>query len=535
MPPKGGEWARGRVGDEAFSYDLVPYTSYPYPRTHPDRLATVGRLFGMEPAPVERCRVLELGCASGGNLIPMAEQLPGSELLGVDLGQRQVAEGRAVIEALGLRNVELRHGDLCEVDQSWGSFDYVICHGVYSWVPEAVKREILRIFAERLRPQGIGYVSYNTYPGWHLRDAVRHMMRYHAKQFDEPGKRTEQAGALVDFLARAVDPEGAYGQLLQRELQLVQRTGPDYLFHEHLEEVNTPLYFHQLVERAHGQGLQYLGDAEVHTMLTDGLPPEVAQTLARISPDLISLEQYLDFVHNRQFRGTLLCHEGVELQRALGPAHLHGGWLGFSGQAEGTVELRAEVMVSFRAGETLEVETALPMTKAALVLLRRAWPDLVRFEELVAQAKAMLHEHGVEVAADDEALAHALGADLLALHCRGAVELHRFRPALCTTVSERPRVGAHARLLAARGAGFVVSARHARVELSSLAALVVQRLDGEWDREALVEVMVEAVLDGTVDVGPEVLALGREGLVAPLGETLDRTLSALADAGVLVG
>src|SRR5690606_12966976 len=168
---------------DAFSYDLVPYTSYPYARSHPDRLATIARLFGMRPAEVERARVLELGCASGGNLVPIAEELPDAELVGIDLSARQVHDGQAAIPELGLRNVRLVHGDLSTVDESWGRFDYVVCHGVYSWVPRSVQDRILEICAANLAPQGVAYISYNTYPGWHLRESVRHMMRWHVAQF----------------------------------------------------------------------------------------------------------------------------------------------------------------------------------------------------------------------------------------------------------------------------------------------------------------------------------------------------------------
>jgi cyclopropane fatty-acyl-phospholipid synthase-like methyltransferase len=151
------------------SYDEVPYSSYPYARTQPDRLCTLGRLFGLVPAEPSQCRVLELGCASGGNLVPMAERAPESRFVGVDLSARQIADGQRMIDALGLSNVELRHGDIAAVDASWGEFDYVICHGVYSWVPPHVQERILAICSEQLAPRGIGYVSYNTYPGWHVR------------------------------------------------------------------------------------------------------------------------------------------------------------------------------------------------------------------------------------------------------------------------------------------------------------------------------------------------------------------------------
>ncbi len=519
--------------EAAFSYDVVPYTSYPYARTHPDRLATVARLFGMEPAPVTRCRVLELGCAAGGNLIPMAELLPGSEFVGIDLSARQVEEGAAAVEALGLRNVSLRHGDLREVDEGWGQFDYVICHGVYSWVPRPVQDAILEIAARRLGPQGIAYVSYNTYPGWHLREAVRHMMRYHTAQFEDPEQRTGQAGALVDFLAKATDARGPYGQLLERELDLLRRTGADYVFHEHLEEINTPLYFHQVVERASGQGLQYLGEADVHSMLTRGLPAEVAETLGRISPDIIRLEQYLDFVHNRQFRATLLCHAEVELERALGPERVAGAWLGFSATDDGTpVDLSPGQRHSFTTTAGLDIATDLPITKAALQLLRRAWPDVVGFEALAEQAATLLREGGLGGEVGEDA-AERLGADLLECYCRGGLTMHRWRPSLATTPGLQPRVSPYARYQAAH-AGFVTTRKHLRLDLDAAAAAIVRRLDGEHDRDTLVERLIEGLVEGRLKVAElELEGATRESLREPLRAVVDNTLQRLAGHGLL--
>ena len=127
--------------EDQTSYDLVPYSSHPFPQTHPDHLAALARLFGLAPPAVGDCRVLELGCASGGNLIPMAEQLPDSELVGVDLSARQIEDGRKALKATGLKNIQLRHASITDVDSTWGKFDYIICHGVYSWVPDEVQKK----------------------------------------------------------------------------------------------------------------------------------------------------------------------------------------------------------------------------------------------------------------------------------------------------------------------------------------------------------------------------------------------------------
>jgi cyclopropane fatty-acyl-phospholipid synthase-like methyltransferase len=118
-----------RRGDR-LSYDRVPYPGHPFPQTHPDRLATVATLFGLRPAAPNACRLLELGCGDGGNLVPMAYGLRASAFCGVDLSGRAIARAGELAAALGLRNLELRHADLESLPEL-GTFDYVVAHGVY--------------------------------------------------------------------------------------------------------------------------------------------------------------------------------------------------------------------------------------------------------------------------------------------------------------------------------------------------------------------------------------------------------------------
>ena len=317
-----------KIGDNELvptPYDLVPYESHTFPQSHPDRLATIGRLFGLTPVSITQCRVLELGCASGGNLIPMAYNLPASEFVGIDLSERQVAIANKTIEDNQLGNIQIEQASILDIDRTWGSFDYIICHGVYSWVQNEVQEKILTICSENLATEGIAYVSYNTYPGWHMREMIRHAMRYHSDQFTEPEKRIEQARALIDFLVSAVPKnDNYYSQLLKSELELVKKSRNSYLFHDHLEEVNAPIYFHQFIERVQRHNLQYLGEAEFSTMLTSGFPHAVAETLEGISPDIVRTEQYMDFLRNRFFRQTLLCHKSLQLKRDLDANSING-------------------------------------------------------------------------------------------------------------------------------------------------------------------------------------------------------------------
>ncbi|MBI3866078.1 MAG: class I SAM-dependent methyltransferase, partial [Planctomycetia bacterium] len=141
-------------------YDEIPYISHPYPHSHPERLAAIARLLGLKPTPVDKCRVLELGCAAGNNLIPAAEALPGSTFLGVDLSERQIAVGCTTVDELELDNIELRHGNIMDVSADDGQFDYIIVHGIFSWVPHDVQDRILSVCKQNLTPNVVAYVSY---------------------------------------------------------------------------------------------------------------------------------------------------------------------------------------------------------------------------------------------------------------------------------------------------------------------------------------------------------------------------------------
>jgi SAM-dependent methyltransferase len=487
------------------SYDELPYPSQAFVQTHPDRLATLARVFGLAPPPIEQCRVLEIGCASGGNLIPMAYALPGSRFVGIDLSERQVAEGRARIAALGLSNVRIEAMSVLDLDERWGEFDYVICHGVYSWVEPAVQDWILRIAGRQLSPNGIAYVSYNTYPGWHLRESVRHMMRYHAMPFDTPAERIQQARAMLDFLAGAVPQEGnAYGQVLARELELLARCSDSYLYHEHLEPTNAPLYFHQFAERAATHGLQYLAEADFAAMLTGRFPPEVAATLEGISADIIHLEQYMDFVRNRQFRQTLLCREGLKVRRALSPAVMQGLYVASAArrEGEGALDLDDRVEVTWRAPGGALATASHGVSKAALELLAQRWPLGWPLEELLVEACRIGNPP------DDVALPMQ---DLFQCFLSGVVELRGWQPPCALDVSDRPLASRVARAEANRGS-VVTTLGHQAVLLTAAERALLPLLDGVSDHDQL-RLRLAAVA-GEASLHEVLASLSRRALLA---------------------
>ncbi|MCI0743061.1 MAG: class I SAM-dependent methyltransferase [Gemmataceae bacterium] len=477
------------------SYDEVPYACNVFYYSHPDRLATMARLLGVQSAPVANCRVLELGCGDGANLIPMAYALPESRFLGIDLSPRQVEMGQESVQQLGLTNIDLRHLSILDVDSSFGRFDYIICHGVYSWVPAEVQRKILSICKEHLAPGGVAYVSYNTYPGWHRRNMIREMMRYHVRQFADPKERVQQARAILDFLIECIgDPKSAYGVILQAEADMLTGVADSYIYHEHLEENNHPIYFHEFAGRLAEHGLQYLAEAQP-TPLARNLSPRAAQTLQQVSVNLIQAEQYLDFVRNRTFRRSLVCHADTPVSRPPAHAAITGMCITTLLRPESdTLELPADAPATYRTQEDATLSTNNPLLKAALWRLWQSWPQAVSFADLWEAVRGMV---SAEVAST--ANTEPLTEPLLQCYLASMVELHMQPARFVLTVGKCPQAGGLARLSARRGIE-VPNLRHRTVVLNEFERQILSLLDGRHDQSAILEALLGALSRGDLEI-----------------------------------
>ena len=481
------------MAEKRTSYDAIPYISRPFRESRPERMQAVAALFGLASAPPERCRVLELGCSMGGNLLPMAMDHPGSQFLGIDASSRQIAEGWKSVERLGLKNLELRHLDMLDVERDLGEFDYIVSHGVFSWVPPRVQAKMLEICQRHLAPNGIAYISYNTYPGWHIRGIVRDMMLYRGMQFADLDARLAQAKSLVGFVAQATrGGDTPYTRLLQNELNQMSHMEDYYLHHDHLEEHNEPVYFHEFARRLAVNGLQYLGEADFSMMVSTNFSPEVAKTLHELGAhDILQMEQYMDFVRCRYFRKTLVCRSGIRLNRLLTPSVVKGLWLASNAVPAGDPDLASGAAVTFTTPGGDSITCKSPLTKSALRTLGERWPMPVTFEELAALSRA------------DEAGVRFLASEMLTCMAAGVLEW-RLSPVLYTVEpGERPATTVLARLEAEQGYR-VTSLRGESVTLDEFHRQVLRLLDGTRTRDALAEALLAMCRRGE-------LILHREG------------------------
>lgn len=509
----------------AKSYDEVLYPSEPLPQSHPDRLATIARLFGAPCERIDRCRVLELGCGTGGNLIPMADRHPESSFLGIDISGRQIEAGHRAIAALGLTNIELAQRSILDLGDELGQFDYLICHGVFSWVTPEVQEKTLSLCHACLAPQGIAYLSYNVYPAWHLRGAIREIALQCMAAEPSPGARVARLRRSLAFLSAALAEEPtAYSQFFKDDIDFVLAQPDNYLAHEHLEEELHPLYFHEFARRAAAHRLQYLGDSVLSMMFPSNLGAKAEQDLTRFSTDLIAVEQYMDVLWNRSFRNTLLCHENVPLRRQLTPANLGG--LHFAGPfrpESPAPDLASNTPEKFVTPKGVAITTAVPSVKAALSRLGTRWPQAVSFEEL-ASADGPLSQDGRQ----------AVGDALLQCLVPGIVEARSAPDSFVATVSVQPRASQLARTQAC-STPRVTNRRHEVVTLDEVSQNTLAHLDGRHDRAALSQVLREAMARGRLSIFRNGVPLGRGEVADALLETaLDGSLASLAEHALLV-
>jgi SAM-dependent methyltransferase len=437
-------------------YDAVPYSSFAHAPSHPDQLSTVAFLHGLEPPSPARCRMLELGCGTGATLIGVAYGLPESTAVGIDLAPTAIARARETANALDLENVEFHVGDVRGLaDSGLGEFDYVVAHGLYSWVDHATRDALLTACHRHLAADGIAYLSFNTHPGGHLRRAIRELAMWQAGEARDPVELAERARRLFGKLSELRADSDPWGALLAAELPPLSTSSVDHLVHDLLSEDWEPVWFAQFARHASEHGLTYVAEASFHRV-SGPWEPHVEDGLRELSGgDRIAYEQIVDFMVWRRFRDSLLCRTG----RTVGP----------------TIDMDRLAQLRFRpsgpigglGGEADPLLTALAGCTPPPVGFQRLQTDL-----------------GVEARALAEALFDAVR--------RGRVTAHLEPPALGRADTERPRMSALARLQA-RDHKYLTTLLGGVVELEGpVIRALLELADGSRTRDELRTAVAEA-------------------------------------------
>lgn len=501
------------------TYDEVPYVSSAFPLSSPEHLRTVAHLFGLDAPMPGHARVLELGCSAGGNLIPFAVRHPDAEAVGVDLSPVQIDAGRGLVEAMGLRNVRLIQGSIADLDSGLGKFDYIVCHGVYSWVPDEVRQSILRVCNELLSPNGVAYVSYNTYPGWKAKEIVRDAMLLRGGQRATAQQQLAYARGMIEFLHEQAQDGSVLATVMKEHIDMIRGGKDYYLNHEYLELCNAPCYFQDFVRAAREQRLEYLGDATVASMFASNYGASTA-LLNECGGDQVVLEQLIDFLTNRAFRQTLLVHadRSEDIRYQLDPAriralHVAGCYMPQDADGASTGDWK------YAGGAS--VRMASPVSRRVVERLNAAWPATVPVEALLDG-----------LTAEETTQAIGLVSNLIV----GNAVSFRRDPVAPATLSDRPVARAPLRALASSGTAAVspFNEWHEFAHLEALERFLLQKLDGGADRAMLVAHVVEAIGEGVLTFqGNDQPRSGSDEVAAAVTRLVDHALGSLAMRSML--
>ncbi len=506
-------------------YDAVPYTSLPVTRLQPARLAALARLFGLAAPDVGKARVLEIGCASGGHLIPLAATFPGARFLGIDVSPVQIADGTARIARLGLHNIELQTRSLTELGPADGQFDYVICHGVYSWIPLDIREALMRACKERLATAGIAAISYNVLPGWRMFQIVRDCVLLHAGGIATHDERISETRRLFKILSEHTDEATSYGGMWRKDAQRMVRQTDAYLAHELFEDNNLPVTFTEFMQCAGRHGLGYLGEAQPAANIPESIGQQRGRLIRELGGgELHAAEQYMDIFTGRTFRQSVLIHaaRAAAADRSLPIERVDG--LHFIAPLGLKITPSPEPdQWSIDAGEGRIFDTGDAASAEALKRLAARLPSSSTLDDIAPAGRTA------------EAERTRIRSVLMQWVSRGVLETSS-EPVRCApALTDRPKVWPLAASDAAAGREWTATLRHAPFPVSPQARLLLPLADGTRNRAELAAALLESMLAGTVQVSEHGEPVtDRERLATICGEAVDRQLETYARVGLLM-
>ncbi len=481
------------------SYDDQQYKSFSYPLTSPAHLQTMANLFGLDAKTHQKARVLELGCAGGGNIIPLAYGHPEMDVVGIDLSSKQIEEGQHVIKTLGLKNVDLQHKSILDVDQSMGKFDYIICHGVFAWVDEQVKNKILEICRDQLTPQGVACISYNTMPCWNMVLHVRDMMLFHTRNISDPSEKVKQARTLLNFLNQGLQNETTpYAKFLRDEISIIARSEDYYIYHEYLEDQNNPIYFHEFVKSCNDFDLMYLADGHIATMFPGNLKESFREKISEIK-DIVRVGQYMDFIRNQRFRTTLICHKDQKLNRNLKTEDIEQFCLAFQGRFQESTPIESinnqEPVTYQSAGITLTLKS--PVAKACLKVLHDLYGKPISYQALIKAICEMTSQKEKEV----KTIVNG-EINLMRLVLAGMIKLYPDEGNYASELTQSPSTTGLIQYYS-KAREHVPNMRHETLKLTPIERLVLQFIDGKKTVSELNEIIESKIVSKELSMKDE--------------------------------
>lgn len=476
------------------AYNKVHYRGTIVPNSFPDHLSVCSIRKTGQHSPLQRFHLTEIGCGDGANLLPIAFYHPDSTFIGIDSAGSELGRAQEGVRQIGLQNIHFVHKDVCTLEpEDFAPCDYIIAHGLFSWVSEDTRGAILQFCRNCLSLTGLAYISYNAQPGWATRRLVREtLLRSRSVQEaaveDKATKAIEVATQLLDALPSR---DYAFAVLLAEELERVRDGKPFYVFHEYLADFNEGFWLRDFVKRARQNGLNYVGDAQF-CRWEGQIPKELRSGLSLRDLDPIEQEETADLLCNRYFHTSILCRDDAPRESGSYREILEQVYIACSLHADSDpFDLTEGVVELFIGAHDQKITLDVSITKAAVVLLAAQWPAGMQLKTLFQQASKLLFEHDCEVL--DKAQSQ-LVEELITLFEAGAINLRLKEPNCNRFAPEYPKIHALARYeIEHREA--LTTPYHLPLTLNAQMLEVAHAMDGSKSKNEIKRLFEEEIVD----------------------------------------
>ncbi len=508
--------------DSTFGYDLVPYIGRSYGNTHPEHLYCLGRLRGIDTVPMKNMRVLEIGCSTGGNILPIAMRYPEASIYGIDPAEKEINIAEENVKKLGVKNCTFKAIPAEEIKKDFGKFDYIICHGVYSWIPDVARVAIMKACQTLLSENGLAVISYNCKPGWNFLNTVFELSLFHTRNIRDPHLSIQQTRQAIHFIADNAIGNKSYTDYFRSHADQLGDRADHYLFHEHLSPDNRALYFTEFMDSAKEHNLTYV--CETNDSYSDDLSyfkPDARKFLTTV-PDRIVRDQYIDYLISRQFRSTVIClndcKPSMDIKQAVYKELYYRPTYQLTEQdKDGKKVLNAR-------GKTFGFNVENKNMEAILRSLRKSKETGLNFEEWVSEAQAQDVGSDFDKASWEKFLANQLQV----LINKGFVRAWPMQPEAINTIEDKPKVFNYVRNFNSDEDANSASNYFGDSlgTLSKQVRLILPYLDGKHDRAKLAEIVQAAILDGELllpnDLMARLLGQFKEGESVPSYSRLEK-------------
>lgn len=495
------------MDDRSSAYDAVSYPGVIVPNSSAGHLALCSLWRHGPRLLTHRFVLTELGCGDGANLLPLAFYHPESTFIGIDNSAAAIHCAQEGVRCLSLENIHFVQEDVLTMEHAdFRSSDYIIAHGLYSWMPEEARAAMFSFCRNNLTPSGLAYVSYNAQPGWSVRSLVRETLlrTQSVREAAVEDKATRAVEVATQLLEDLPSRDYAFGALFAEELTRVRNGTPGYVFHEYLAEINEGFWLRDFVAHARRHGLDYVADAQ-DCRWEGQIPQALRASLSDRDLDPIEQEKMTDLLCHRSFRASILCRSDALRESTTHRQFLETAFIATSLCAESDpFDLTEGVVETFSREHGPEITLDVSITKAAIVLLAHQWPQGMRFESLWQRASQFLVSHGCAVKSGAR---EQLLEELILLYETGQLDLRLDEPNYRWDIPEYPRAHALARLEAHHREA-LTTPFHLPVPFEPEALQFVQVLDGSHSVKELHRKFGSNLIDETLPV------LARWGLLA---------------------